>query len=232
MSECVLMFAKFLPQDGVLDEQDLSTAEFARRLKERTGWNLIGVTVSDKDSVGQAAREIYARGADLVHAISLRDKRDSELDIYSSGVLMKNVIERYKCRVNVMGERSSDISSGALSGYVAALARINYVRYVRDVLDVSEDEVTLISSIEGEIVLKVRLPAMLVPIAEYYPPRPISIKERLEARKKTAIVEELSPPYPLKTKMTSAKRPELKNRLSKELVDIKDLADLLLRVLE
>jgi electron transfer flavoprotein alpha/beta subunit len=185
LDNCILTFVKISEQDGKIDEQDLSTLEFSRRLKEKLDWKLIGGAIVRESFETQASREIFARGVDEAFIFST-NSNVGEGDIYSTASTMRSIVEDMGCMIVVFGERSSDTSFGCLGGYVAGMLGFSYVAYVSEVLGCEGSTLKANAILENEITLEAKLPAVLVPIGELFPPRPVLLRDRMEAKKKQA----------------------------------------------
>lgn len=227
MENCILVFTKYLEDEGVIDEQDLSTIEFAKRLREKTGWIIIGATITRKENIEHVSRELYSRGIDIVQIWVT--KNTEKTDIYTSSIMMNRILERNRCGIIVMGERSSDTSFGSLAGYLAGISKINHLRYVKEVLDMTTDGIIVTTVLDEETKIKTEIPSIIVPIGEYYPPRPISMKEKIEARKKKPVIEEIELSNEPKAILVRMRKPDYKKRLSKKVESLDELVNLIIK---
>jgi len=230
LSECILVFVKFLENESLIDEQDLSTIEFSKRLRELTSWRVIAASMISKGELAEyASREIYSRGIDHAHVVLIKEVGVNQ-DLYLSALIAKEVIERYGCKINVFGERSSDTSFGGLAGYVAGMMSMAYLRFVKKVVSVNDDGVRAIVDLDGEVEVKARLPMVLVPVGELYPPSPVSVREKLEARKKKPIITEAELREAPKLLLIGMRKPTYRKRLGVKLASVEELADVIKRI--
>lgn len=228
MNECILTFVKFSPEEGRIDEQDLSTIEFSKRLKAVSGWKLISASILKEGFEKVAARELYSRGVDEAFIYVLEE---GEGDILSSAVMMKDIIEGFGCAAVVFGERSSDTSFGALGGYVSGLLNMIFLSFISEVVELKGGKIRAKCVPESELIVEADLPAILVPTPEAFPPSPVLMKDRLDARKKQPVVKRLNKAAPESSKLLRVRRPEERRRSSIELSSPEELARILKKVI-
>ncbi|MEM0021620.1 MAG: hypothetical protein QW039_03480 [Fervidicoccaceae archaeon] len=222
MESCILTFVKFLENEGKIDEQDLSTLEFSRRLREKINWKLIGATVVGEESDALIlSREVFSRGADEVLAHIWKGRKDS--DVLSSAFIMKRFIDYSKCKLVVFGERSSDTSSGSLGAYVAGLSGMSLLMFVKEVVEIQEKKIVASSVLNGEILIRAELPAVLIPAGELFSPRPVLIRDRLEAKRKSPSLVSFNEEVNSLTRLLSVRKPEYRKRSSFELKSAEEI---------
>lgn len=226
LENCILAFVKFSEDEGKLDEQDLSTIEFSKRLKEATGWRLVGASVL-KGGYEAAAREMFSRGVD--EARLYVNERENVGDIYSSALLMKGIVEDIGCKAIVFGERSSDTSFGCLGGYVAGLLNMNFISFIKEVVEIKDDSIKVRTLLDGELLLVSDLPAILVPMLELFPPRPVLMRDKLEARKRRPVVVEAGERVAATCFLLRAQKPEEKKRDPVEVKSPEELLNIIMK---
>lgn len=228
MEKCILTFVKFSENEGKIDEQDLSTIEFSRRLKELVGWKLIGTSLIKEGFETTVSREMFSRGMEEVYIYTVSTGHNGG-DIFSSALIAKEVIEEVECKVSVFGERSSDTSFGSLGGYVAGLLNISFIPFVKAVEEMNESKLRARCIAEVELTVEAELPAILIPALELFPPRPVLMKEKLEARKKQAITRRFGKNVAPIMRLLRVNKPELKKRSSTEVKSLEELLRIIIK---
>ena len=230
MRDCILVFVKFLENESVIDEQDLSTIEFSRKLKELTGWSITATSMISKgELVDYVSREIYSRGVDQANIVLVRGAKEP-MDLYLSAFIAKDIIRKHGCKINVFGERSSDTSFGGLAGYVAGLLNMAYLRLVKRVISVDEHYVVATIDLDRETIIRARLPLILVPVGELYPPSPVSVRDKLEAKKKKPVLDEAMISETQRMMLVSLRKPVYEKRIGKRLNSVDELAEVIARL--
>lgn len=230
MSKCIGVFVKYIPYLEMINEDDLSAIEAAKAVKELSNSPIRAFSiVNANDFNPNIAREIFSRGADEVF---IYRTPELEQDIHTSALITKDIVEEHKCNIYIFGEMSSDTAFNCFHGYLASMLGITYIKNVTKVLEVSGDLIVAESFIFGGTSrIKAKFPVILSVSKESFPPNPVPIKIKLEARKKSPNIKEFSPEsmtkINVKARLAGVRQPSYRKRLQKELSSLEEIIELL-----
>jgi len=162
---------------------DLNALEAARMIKENSGGSIITISMGPQ-SVENAYKDVFARGAD--RAILLSDRRFAGADTLATSHTIATAIKKLKhIDLVLCGEKTTDGDTGQVGNEVAELLGIPSLYYVSE-LEIKADGMYATVDMERErLVYRVGSPALLSLTKDANVPRLPTLKEKLEARKKS-----------------------------------------------
>jgi electron transfer flavoprotein alpha subunit len=179
-----LVFLKIIRSKESVDEACYTALEFALRMKEKTGGEIIGVGLVEDEEYSFLYKEAFARGADRV--VVFAGKEFIHNDVLSSALLVKKIINYLGgFDVAVFGDRSEDIGSGVLAQIIGGLMGVNVVPFVTGVesIDVS-GRVVVKAYLREPVLIRVSPPIIFSVTREALRQRPPSLQAKIAARKK------------------------------------------------
>lgn len=182
---------KFDSERGVVDRTsagteinpfDLNALEAAVQIAEKTGGNITAVTMGPQKAE-EALREAIARGAH--EGILLTDKHFGGADTKATSITLTGAIRKVGTYdLIICGEKSVDGDTGQVGAETAEFLNIPHAYYVDEIVDSTEDDITVVSNIcSGRYVKKIKLPALISVTKDANTPRLPSLSSKMAARK-------------------------------------------------
>jgi electron transfer flavoprotein beta subunit len=218
---------------------DLNALEAALQIKEKFGGKIIALSMGPQSAEG-VYRDVFARGAE--RAILLSDRRFAGADTLATSCTLSEAIRKLEHFDLVLcGEKTTDGDTGQVGNEVAEFLDIPSLYYV-SMLGIDNGNIYATVELDGEkLVYKVDTPALLSVTKDANVPRLPTLREKLEARKKSIEIwdaEKLggnAERYGAKgspTRVAKTVVPKEEGRKGRVYRDVKEGIDALLSVLE
>jgi electron transfer flavoprotein beta subunit len=168
--------------EGIINPLDLFAIEAALRLREARG-GLVTVITMGPPKAEVALRDALAMGCD--RAILLSDRRfggsDTWVTAYSLGLAIQKLAP---FDLVICGERATDGETGQVGPGIAAFLDLPLATYVGHVMDVGDDYMRVVRTVEGgrEQVWS-PLPMVMTVLKETGNPRLGTVRSKLQSRK-------------------------------------------------
>lgn len=161
---------------------DLNALEAAVRIKEELGGTVTALSMGP-ERAESALKEAAARGADRVFLLT--DKNFAGADtISTSAVLSAAVSKLGKFDLIIAGEMSVDGDTAQVGPQTAEFLDINHAAYVSDITSVSENKITVKTSLwKANYSKTFNYPLLLTVTKDINDPRLPSFKDKMKARK-------------------------------------------------
>ncbi len=182
---------KFDREKGVIDRKsagtelnpfDLNALEAAVQLKESMGAEVVGICMGPP-SAESAVKEAISRGAD--RGILLSDRKFGGADVKATAfTLAAGIQEVGEVDLVFAGVQTVDGDTGQVGAEVAEFLGIPHVYYVEEIVDMTEDSITVVSDIwDGVYVKKMKLPGLVTVTKDINSPRLPTFKDKMKSRK-------------------------------------------------
>jgi electron transfer flavoprotein beta subunit len=162
---------------------DLNALEAALQMKERLGGSITTLSMGPKNAEG-IYKDVFARGAQ--RAILLSDRRFAGADTLATSYTLSSAIRRLEhFDLILCGEKTTDGDTGQVGNAVAEFLDIPSLYYVSK-LEVKDGKIFATSALEDErSVYEIKSPALLSVTKDINVPRLPTLREKLDARKKS-----------------------------------------------
>jgi electron transfer flavoprotein beta subunit len=163
---------------AIVNPDDLHALEEALKIKERLGASVTAITMGPDNAI-EVLKECLYRGADDV--ILLSDRRFAGSDTLATSYVLKCAIEKVgNYDLVICGHQAIDGDTAQVGPQLAEKLNVNQLTHVSEVVDISEESITVKRSVEnGHEIAKSRLPVLLTVTSEANVPRPPSAKRAL-----------------------------------------------------
>jgi electron transfer flavoprotein beta subunit len=180
-----------LIRDGVpsiINPFDMNAVEEALRIKEKIGDAKVTVISMGPPQVISALKETIALGVD--EAILLSDRKFAGADTWATSYTLSKGIEKIKnYDIIICGKQAIDGDTAQVGPGVAEFLNIPQVTYVRNIREISNNEIILERLTEtGYDVIKSSLPVLITVVKEINEPRLPSLRNKMKAKKYEPIV--------------------------------------------
>ncbi|AEB95841.1 electron transfer flavoprotein beta-subunit [Metallosphaera cuprina Ar-4] len=155
---------------------DKNAIEEAVRVKEKTGWKAIGITVGNTDR--KSIRDALSMGLDEVIAVN-----SGYLDVPATAEAIAEAIKNRSPNLVITAETTTDSSTSALPLYLAQQLGFNAISYVRSI-SINGDKITAERSVGDVEIVEAPLPVVISVTGEINTPRTPSVKQIMESAKK------------------------------------------------
>lgn len=182
---------KFDREKGVIDRKsagtelnpfDLNALEAAVQLKENIGAEVVAICMGPP-SAESAVKEAISRGAD--RGILLSDRKFGGADVKATAfTLAAGIQEVGEVDLVFAGVQTVDGDTGQVGAEVAEFLGIPHVYYVEEIVEMTEDSITVVSDIwDGVYVKKMKLPGLVTVTKDINSPRLPTFKDKMKSRK-------------------------------------------------
>ena len=182
---------KFDRENGVIDRKsagtelnpfDLNALEAAVQLKEKKGAEVVAISMGPP-SAESAVKEAISRGAD--RGILLSDRKFGGADVKATAfTLAAGIKELGKVDLIFAGVQTVDGDTGQVGAEVAQFLEIPHVYYVEEILEMTDESITVVSDIwDGVYVKKMMLPGLITVTKDINSPRLPTFKDKMKSRK-------------------------------------------------
>ncbi len=183
---------------SIINPYDLHAIEAGLQIKERTGGEVIAVTMGPPQAE-DALREAISMGVD--DAILLTDRAFAGADTWATSYTLASAIRTIGYDLVICGKQAIDGDTAQVGPEVAEFLGIPHVAYVKAFEEVYEDRIILQRMMEeGYDVVEAPLPLLITVVKELNTPRLPSLKGKMRAKKadiKRFGIRELSLPEDL-----------------------------------
>ncbi|QKR00265.1 electron transfer flavoprotein subunit beta/FixA family protein [Metallosphaera tengchongensis] len=155
---------------------DKNAIEEAVRIKEKTGWKAIGITVGNTDR--KSVREALSMGLDEVISVS-----SPYLDVPGTAMAVAEAIKGLSPKIVLTAETTTDSSTSAFPPYLSQVLGYTLVSFARSIA-VQGDKVKVERSVGDIEVIEAPLPAVISVTGEINTPRTPSVRQIMESSKK------------------------------------------------
>lgn len=173
---------------------DLNALEAGVKIAETKGCESVVLTMGPPRGA-DSLREGIARGASK--GILLSDRAFGGADTKATSKTLAAALKKMGVpEIILVGEKTVDGDTGQVGAEIAEFLGIPHISYVEEILNVTDEDITVVSDIfEGKFVKKAKFPVLLTATKDLNVPRLPSFKSKSLARKAeipTWSVEELS----------------------------------------
>ena len=163
---------------------DLNALEAALQIKERLGGHITTLSMGPQSAEG-IYKDVFARGAE--RAILLSDRRFAGADTLATSYTISSAIRKLEHFDLVLcGEKTTDGDTGQVGNEVAEFLGIPSLYYVSK-LEVNDNKIYATTELDGErLIYEIGTPALLSVTKDANVPRLPTLREKLDARKKSA----------------------------------------------
>ncbi|RAK05059.1 electron transfer flavoprotein beta subunit [Halanaerobium saccharolyticum] len=161
---------------------DLNALEAAVKIREKLGGSVTALTMGPKRAES-ALKEAAARGADRVFLLT--DKNFAGADTISTSAVLSAAARKLgDFDLIIAGEMSVDGDTAQVGPQTAQFLEINHAAYVSEITSVSENEITVNTSLwEANYSKTFNYPLLLTVTKDLNSPRLPSFKDKMKARK-------------------------------------------------
>lgn len=161
---------------------DLNALEAGVAAGEAAGGEVTAVTMGPPRGE-ESLKEAIARGAS--EGILVSDRAFGGADTKATSKTLAAIITKMGgVDLIFAGEKTVDGDTGQVGAEVAEYLGIPHVSYVDEIVEITDESITVVSEImEGRYVKKVKLPALLTVTKDLNVPRLPSLKSKMNARK-------------------------------------------------
>lgn len=165
---------------------DLNALEAAVQIKEVHGGRVTAVSMGP-ESAEEALQEAIARGSD--EGILLSDRQFGGSDTKATSFILSCAVRRLGAYDLILcGEKTIDGDTGQVGAEVAEYLDIPHACYVEQILELTDDSVTIrCKEFGGRYQKKLHLPALLAVTKDLNVPRLPSFRNKIKAR--SAVIE-------------------------------------------
>ncbi len=158
--------------------------------REKTGGLIKALTMGPKQA-RSSLRNALSLGVD--EAYHLRDRHFSGADVWATSYTLALAIRKIGLPDIVFcGKESIDGNTGQVGAELAEILGYAHVYYVSEIVDISRDEITLVSDMgDYKDTIKVKLPVVISTDSESFTPRVSSFRDKMLSQKKEIKVLEL-----------------------------------------
>lgn len=182
---------KFDCENGLVDRSsagveinpfDLNALEAGVAAGEQTGGTVTAVTMGPPRGA-DSLKEAIARGA--TDGILLSDRAFGGADTKATSKTLAAILKKMEgVDLILAGEKTVDGDTGQVGAEVAEYLNIPHISYVDEILEITEDSITVVSDImEGRYVKQAKFPVLLTVTKDLNVPRLPSLKSKMNARK-------------------------------------------------
>lgn len=182
---------RFDREKGVVDRSsadveinpfDLNALEAGVQAGETTGAPVTAITMGPPRGE-EALKEAIARGAQ--EGILLSDRAFGGADTRATAKTLAAALKKMgEADLIFAGEKTVDGDTGQVGAEVAEYLNIPHISYVDEIVEISEDFITVVSDImEGRYLKKAKFPVLLTVTKDLNVPRLPTFKSKMSARK-------------------------------------------------
>ena len=168
--------------EGIINPLDLFAIEAALRLREAKGGTV--TTITHGTAEGRSSlRDAIAMGCD--HAVLLSDRRFGGSDTWATAYALGLAIQKLApFDLVICGERATDGETGQVGPGIAAYLDLPLATYVSQVVDIGDDFLRLVRTVEGgREQIWSPLPMLMTVLKEMGNPRLGTVRSKLQSRK-------------------------------------------------
>lgn len=168
--------------EGIINPLDLFAIEAALRLREAKGGTVTTITMGPPKAEA-ALRDAIAMGCD--RAVLLSDRRFGGSDTWATAYSLGLAIQKLApFDLVICGERATDGETGQVGPGIAAYLDLPLATYVSQVMDIGDDFLRLVRTVEGgREQIWSPLPMVMTVLKEMGNPRLGTVRSKLQSRK-------------------------------------------------
>lgn len=172
---------------AIVNPHDLAAVEFALRLKDRYGGELITISMAPPGAI-KGLEHTIGMGVDKAYLLS--DKVFAGADTLATSYTLAKAIEKIgKFDLIIMGHETIDSSTAHIGAQVASWLNVPYIYYVIELEYFEEKrEIKIKRILEDRYeIYKLKLPALISVAMHYFYPRDLKLSNKLKAKVKGVI---------------------------------------------
>lgn len=175
---------------SIPNPNDAIAMEACLQAKEITGGVIKAISMGPKQARA-SLRNALALGAD--GAFHLRDSIFSGADVWATSYTLALGIKKIGLPdIIFCGKESTDGDTGQVGAELAEILNFAHVYYVEEIIDISKEEITVISKM-GDYIdkIKVKLPAVISTSTNSFVPRVSTFRDKMISQKKPIDILEM-----------------------------------------